>query len=828
MASLVVKPVETRAERRRFLSLPWTIYRDDPCWIPPLRKNQHDMVGYGNHPFYARNTAQTFLAYRDGRVCGRIAAILNVHHNLRFNERRGFFGFFECENDQEAADGLFTAVRQWFADQGVYCLRGPCNPSLNYELGLLVDGFASPPMFMMTYNPPYYQQLIENYGFKKTQDMYAFWGNIEMLPKLQAKLQPVAEQIIERYNVVIRALDRRRFREDVMAFLEIYNRALVNTWGFVPMTKAEIDHTADALKHLIVPELAVGAEIDGRMVGASFALPDYNPRIKAIDGRLFPFGFLRLLMNKSAIKRVRIISTNVLPEYQRMGIGLVLMHGLLPAAMKWKLEEAEFSWVLESNSLSRGALQKGGAIITKTYRLYDLDDPAAAATGSPRPHRRLIVGPGPSVPLTPDSWCSQQQSQQATGAGFVSGATAASGGRPCDLVPVSAESEAGRSTSMVAASRKIEVIPVADRKLLDLFVRVPWSIYRRDPHWVPPLISEVREFLDPRRHPFYRHGAAQPFVALRGGEPVGRILASDDPNYNRHAGENLGCFGMFESIDDRPVAHALLDAAAQWVSDRGRNALRGPIDYSTNYSCGLLVDGFEWPPRAMMNHNPIYYADLLESWGLVKAKDLYAYWFEDPQDIAARLGPRAERIAERTGVRVRPFRREDFDAEVARCRQVYNQAMSDNWGAVPLTEEEFLHMAHQLRKLTVPEFVLLAEIDQRAVGFSITIPDFNEAIRPLNGRLTQWGLPINAIRLMRRMKRITTARMLVLDVVNEYRHRGVAALMILRVLEFGKYVLGHTGAELGWTLEDNTAINRTIEGVGARRYKTYRIYEKRL
>lgn len=791
MERLTVKPVETRTEQRQFLALPWEIYRGDPCWIPPLRKNQHDMVGYGNHPFYARNKAQTFLAYRDGRVCGRIAAVLNVHHNLRFNERRGFFGFFECENDQEAADGLFTAVRQWFADQGVYCLRGPCNPSLNYELGLLVDGFDTPPMFMMTYNPPYYQRLVENYGFQKTQDMYAFWGNIEMLPKLQAKLQPVADQIIERYNVVTRPLDRKRFREDVTAFLEIYNRALVNTWGFVPMTKAEIDHTADALKHLIVPELAVGAEIDGRMVGASFALPDYNPRIKAIDGRLFPFGFLRLLMNKNAIKRVRIISTNVLPEYQRMGIGLVLMHGLLPAAIKWNLQEAEFSWVLESNSLSRGALQKGGAIITKTYRIYDLDDLSAVASGSPQPRRRLIVGPGPSA-------------------------------------PVALENEAGRAVGIIAASRKIDVVPVTDRKLLDLFVRVPWSIYRRDPHWIPPLLSEVREFLDPRRHPFYRHGAAQPFVALCGGKPVGRILASDDPNYNRHSGENLGCFGMFESIDDRPVAHALLDAAARWVSDRGRNALRGPIDYSTNYSCGLLVDGFEWPPRAMMNHHPIYYAELLESWGLVKAKDLFAYWFEDPQDIAARLGPRAERIAERTGVRVRPFRREDFDAEVARCRQVYNQAMSNNWSAVPLTEEEFVYMARQLRKLTVPEFVLLAEIDQRAVGFSITIPDFNEAIRPLNGSLTRWGLPINAIRLMHRMKRIKTARMLVLDVIDEYRHRGVAALMILRVLQYGKYVLGHTGAELGWTLEDNTAINRTIEGVGARRYKTYRIYEKRL
>lgn len=792
MARLSVTAVRTQAQRRDFLELPWSIYRNDPYWIPPLRSNQYELVGYGRHPFYARNRAQTFVAYRNGRPCGRIAAILNVHHNLRYRERRGFFGFFECEDDPDAATALFDAVRQWFADQGVYCVRGPCNPSLNYELGLLIDGFDSSPMFMMTYNPPYYQRLVEDYGFRKTQDMYAFWGSIDMLPKLQAKLQPVAEQIIERYNVVLRTLDRRRFREDVYAFLDIYNRALVNTWGFVPMTPAEVAHTAAALKYLIVPELAVGAEIDGRMVGATFALLDYNPRIKAIDGRLFPFGFLRLLLNKHAIKRVRIISTNVLPEYQRLGIGLVLMHGLVPAAMKWKIEEAEFSWVLESNSLSRGALQKGGAIITKTYRLYDYDDPPATVESEPHPHRRIIapflIRPEPDSPVASDA-----------------------------CAPI-----------VNTAGTPVEIVPVADRRRLEQFIDLPWKIYRDDPHWVPPLKSAVREFLDPERHPFYAHGAAQPFLAIRSGEPVGRIVASDDPNYNQHARTNLGCFGLFESIDDTQVAHALLDTAADWLRQRRREAIRGPIDYSTNYTCGLLVDGFEWPPRVMMNHHPIYYADLLESWGLRKVKDLYAYWFEDPLDVAARIGPRAESIARRTGVVVRPFRRGDFDAEVERCREVYNATMADNWGAVPLTEKEFSYLAQQLRKLTVPEFVLLAEVDGRPVGFSITIPDLNEAIRPLDGRLFHWGLPIGAIRLLHRMRQIRTARMLVLNVKEEYRRRGVAALLILNVLRYGKNVLNYTGAELSWTLEDNDIVNRTIEGVGAQRYKTYRIYEKGL
>jgi GNAT superfamily N-acetyltransferase len=773
MSDLIVKPVQTQAERSLFLEYPWQVYRGDPYWIPPLRGNQRELVGYAEHPFYLRNVAQTFLALRGGQVCGRIAAIINHGHNLRFGERRGFYGFFECVDDQQVANGLFDIARQWLADQGIYRVRGPVNPSLNYELGLLVDGFDSSPMFMMTYNPPYYQKLVENYGFVKSQDLFAFWGNVEMLPTLGAKLQPIAEQIIERYDVKLRPLDTARFMEDVIEFLSIYNLALTNTWGFVPMTDAEMAHTAKGLKHLMVPELAIGAIVDGRMVGATFALPDYNPRIRAIDGRLFPFGFIHLLARKHLLKRVRVISTNVLPEYQRMGIGLVLMHGLVPKALDWKLEEAEFSWVLESNSLSRGALKKGGAQIVKTYRLYDFDDdPPASADGSPAPCRRSIV-PAASPP-----------------------------------------------------KGKLEVREVTSKADQKRFIELPWSIYADDPQWVPPLRRDVAEFVDRRRHPFYRHGEAAQFIALRDGQTVGRILVSDDPNYNRQHGENLGCFGMFESTDDRKVAAGLLNAAAAWLRARGRDVMRGPVDYSMNYACGLLVDGFEWPPRAMMNHNPVYYAALLESCGLKKAKDLFAYWFDDPRDMAAKIGPRAERIAQRTNVVVRSFERSQFAEDVARCQQVYNDSMGELWGFVKLTDAEFRYLSKQLAQMALANQVLLAEVDGKPVGFSVTIPDVNEAIRPLNGRLTRWGMPVNAMRLLWRLKRVTTARMAVLSVNKEYHRRGVAALLILRTLEHGKQKLGYTGAELSWTVEDNVAVNRTIEAVGAKRYKTYRVYER--
>jgi GNAT superfamily N-acetyltransferase len=377
---VVVKPVSTRVQRRAFLELPWTLYRNDPNWIPPLRGDQKEMVGFARHPFYEHNRAQAFLAYRGDEVCGRIVAIANSEHIQRYSDPRGFFGFFgffECRNDQEAADELFDACRKWLTAQGVRDrLRGPTNPSLNYTSGLLTDGFDTPPTFMMTYNPPYYADLLENYGFRKVQDLYAYWGHISMLPAVADRLTPICQRIIQRYNVRVRPLNKARFREDVETFLSLYNQSLTNTWGFVPMSDGEVKHLAAGLRYLIVPELAIAVEVDGRVVGATFGLPDYNLRIRRIDGRLFPFGFIHLLRRKQDIKNIRIISTNVLPEYQLHGLGLVLMSGLVPKAIEWGIEEAEFSWVLESNSFSRGALEKGGAKITKTYRIYDWASPS--------------------------------------------------------------------------------------------------------------------------------------------------------------------------------------------------------------------------------------------------------------------------------------------------------------------------------------------------------------------------------------------------------------------------------------------------------------------
>ena len=388
---------------------------------------------------------------------------------------------------------------------------------------------------------------------------------------------------------------------------------------------------------------------------------------------------------------------------------------------------------------------------------------------------------------------------------------------------VVADPLAERASATTAAP--IIVSPVKSGRDRHDFVKVPWRIFQDDPHWVPPLLVEHKEFIRQDKHPFHLHGASTAMVARRGGEAVGCILVSDDPRYNEQHQSNVGCFGMFDCIDDRQVAAALLDAAAAWLRARGRTTMMGPIDYSTNYPCGLLIEGFDTPPRVMMNHHRPYYARLLETWGLTKAKDLYAWWFNDSEDMLNKWGKRAQRLAKRGGITIRPLRRDDFNAEVARCMDVYNETWSKSWGFVKMTEAEVFHMARQLRRLAVLDLMLLAEVDGQPVGFSMTLPDFNEALRPLNGRLTTFGLPIGLARFAFNLRRVKTARVAVLGVREQYRRRGIIELLILRTLDYGKNVMGYSCAELGWTLEDNDLMNRAIEKVGAKHYKTYRIYE---
>ncbi|GAB6187257.1 GNAT family N-acetyltransferase [Thermopirellula anaerolimosa] len=360
------------------------------------------------------------------------------------------------------------------------------------------------------------------------------------------------------------------------------------------------------------------------------------------------------------------------------------------------------------------------------------------------------------------------------------------------------------------------------------FTRLPWLIYRNDPAWIPPLLIEVKEFLNPRKHPFLQHGTAVQFLACQDGCPVGRVLVSEDPRYNAKHGTKTACFGMFESIESPQVAAALLDAAANWAKSRGLNHLMGPIDYSINYPCGLLIEGFQYPPRVMMNHNPPYYEGLLEGWGLTKAKDLFAWWFDSDNERLQEWTKRVRRVEQRCRAVIRPFDMNNFESEIERCAKVYAATRYDQWAFIDLTQAEFRYFAKRLAQFARPEMVLIAELDGRAVGFSIAVPDFNEAIRPLNGRLTSWGMPIGAVRLFQRLRQVRIARVMVLGLIPGYRHRGIAEQMIFRTIDHGVGRLGFEGAELSWTLEDNHAINRTVSAVGGKLYKRYRVYEKDL
>jgi GNAT superfamily N-acetyltransferase len=374
---------------------------------------------------------------------------------------------------------------------------------------------------------------------------------------------------------------------------------------------------------------------------------------------------------------------------------------------------------------------------------------------------------------------------------------------------------------------EIEISQVSSRRDRDAFIKFQWRIYTNDPAWVPPLIIERKTFLNRKRHPFYKHGDAALFLARHNGEVVGRIMASDDPNYNSLHQSNVGCFGLFESIDDPDVATALFKTAAGWLRKKGRTEMMGPIDYSTNYVCGLLIDGFQFAPTILTAHNPPYYRELIESCGFAKEKDWYAWWFADPAKAATRLRRLAERFRKRWPVTLRPGNLKNIREESRRLRQIFNQAWQKNWGFVPFTEAEFEFMTDEMKPILVPEFTWIAEMGDEPIGFTLCLPDINVALRHVNGRLTRFGLPIGLIKLLYYKRLIRKGRLIALGVVEKYRHAGVAEMLVLRIMEETMIKRGITG-ELSMTLEDNVMINRFVEAIGAERYKTYRIFKRTL
>jgi GNAT superfamily N-acetyltransferase len=369
--TITVRAATSWRDRRRFQRLPWTIYANDPNWVPPILAQERLLLGWGRHPFFDHAEMVTLLAERNGKVAGRLAVFVNDIHNAKYDEKRGFFGFFECVDDLAVARELFAAGRAWLLQRGMTAWRGPVNPSLNYTCGLLIDGFASAPVFLMTYNPPYYAALIEASGFAKTQDMYAYEMDVALLAKLVDRYKPAVMSSLEGDDFVVRRFDRKHFATEIRTFLEIYNRALDGTWGFTPLQEGEVTHIAKEMGQIIAPEFAAFAVVDGVAVGAVLALLDYNQIIRKLNGRLLPFGIFRILWGRKRISVARAMAVTMLPEYQQSGLGIVLLDRLVESAKPWGLKGWEFSWVLESNEASRGSLRRAGTRLTKTYRIYD-------------------------------------------------------------------------------------------------------------------------------------------------------------------------------------------------------------------------------------------------------------------------------------------------------------------------------------------------------------------------------------------------------------------------------------------------------------------------
>ena len=368
---IVVKQVSGWSDRRRFQRLPWTIYAGDRNWVPPILSQEKGLLGYGHHPFFDRAQIVTLLAEQNGKAVGRLAVFVNEVHNEKYKEKRGFFGFFECVDDVAVAQKLFDAGRAWLAQRGMTTIRGPVNPSLNYTCGLLVNGFDRPPVFLMTYNPPFYARLIEACGFTKAQDLYSYDMNVDVLEKIVTKYKPAVMSALEGSGVTVRRFDPSRFREEISTYLEIYNRGLEGTWGFTPLQEGEVKHIAEELRHVIAPEFAAFAVVNDKPVGAVLALLDYNQIIRKLNGRLLPFGIFRLMLGQKKITVARAMAVTMVPGYQQSGLGIVLMDRLVEAAKPWGLVNWEFSWVLESNKSSRGTLERTGTKLSKTYRIYD-------------------------------------------------------------------------------------------------------------------------------------------------------------------------------------------------------------------------------------------------------------------------------------------------------------------------------------------------------------------------------------------------------------------------------------------------------------------------
>ena len=371
MDSIKIKKIKSKSDLNIFIKCQWNFYKNDPHWVPPLIMERKHLLDKNKNPFFKNAEAEYFIAERNGEIVGRIAAIKNDIHLKYHNDNTGFFGFFECINDQKVANALFDAAKSWLQQKGLTAMRGPANPSSNDEYGMLFNGFEDSPRLMMTYNPKYYNELCENYGMEKAKDLLAYkLENHKVMGS--EKLKRVQQISRDRYHLKITHLDLKNFKGELEKVKIVYNKAWAPNWGFIPLSDDQIDAMAKDLKPLVEPSLVLFGEIDNQLVGFALVMLDYNQIFKSMNGRLFPFNFIKLYTQKKKITYERIITLGIIPEHQKKGLDAVFYWEIVNRAHKLGIDLGEASWILEDNDMmNRGAVVMGGDKY-KTYRLWEI------------------------------------------------------------------------------------------------------------------------------------------------------------------------------------------------------------------------------------------------------------------------------------------------------------------------------------------------------------------------------------------------------------------------------------------------------------------------
>ncbi len=371
----------------------------------------------------------------------------------------------------------------------------------------------------------------------------------------------------------------------------------------------------------------------------------------------------------------------------------------------------------------------------------------------------------------------------------------------------------------------VSIQAVESKKQMNDFLLLPWDVYENDPTWIPPLLMAVKKSLDTKNNPFFKHATLKLWNAYKDGKCVGRIAGIVDENHNKFHEEKTGFWGFFESVNDQEVADQLFNTVSDWVKAQGMQTLRGPMSPSTNHECGLQISAFDTKPFIMMTQNPPYYPELVEKAGFAKAKDLLAWYVHKDLPYDEKLVKYAKRVSSKEDIKIRSLDIKKFDEEIEKILDVYNDAWEKNWGFVPMTDEEFRHMAHDLKPICVPQLIFIVEVKGETAGFGIFLPDLNQVMEKItDGKLFPTGL--FKFLWYTKVKRIVNrGRVVTLGVKKKFRHLGLASMIYMAYFKYGVKA-GFDSAECSWILEDNSAMNAGLKLMKAEQYKTYRIYDR--